>query len=92
MEWFRFSHLECLCFAVCVRLCMCVNNCVRVRCPLLQKKKGFREKHEARGDYGHMEKMEHQAPLFSALGFVTSPAVSQRSKEWDTRPGSADEA
>lgn len=41
MEWFRFSHLECLCFAVCVRLCMCVNNCVRVRCPLLQKKKDF---------------------------------------------------
>lgn len=70
MEWFkRYPHLECLCFhCVCVYVCADVNLCVRVRCPLLQRK-GFCEKHKAGGGYGHGEKTEHQAPLFSALGF-----------------------
>lgn len=64
------------CVSTCVQMC----KCVRVRCPLLQRK-GFCEKHEAGGGYGHGERTEHQAPLFSALGFDTSPAVSQRSAE-----------
>lgn len=62
------------------------------------REKGFCEKHEARGRLwprgggGGEEEKEHQAPLlFSALGCVTSPAVSHRSAEGDTTPGSADE-
>lgn len=41
---------------------MCLS---RVRCPLSS------EKLKSGGGYGHKEKTEHQAPLFSALGFVT---------------------
>lgn len=48
-----------------------------------KKKKDFCEKHKAQGGgYGHREKREHQALLlFSALGRVSSPAVSHRSVE-----------
>lgn len=83
-----WSAFVSLCVSTCVLMFMCVSE-FGAHC--------FREKDFVRstrpgGGYGHGEKTEHQAPLFSALGFVTSPAVSQRSVEGETTPGSADEA
>lgn len=77
--------------SACVSLCLCVqlvSICVTSSVPRRKerkkkKKKDFCEKHKAQGGgYGHREKREHQALLlFSALGRVSSPAVSHRSVE-----------
>ena len=79
LEIFAFGVLVLHC--MCVYACADVNMCVSVQCPLLWRR-GFCKKHEARGEFmATGEETEHQAPLISALGFVTSPAVSQRSVE-----------
>lgn len=81
MEWYkRFSHLECLCFTT----TPCLHVCVRVYVYVLYvnvyqsslpdaSEKGFWEKQKA-GEVMATGKREHQAPLFSALGSVTSPS------------------
>lgn len=74
--------------SACVSLCLCVQHmchefCAQKERKKEKKKKDFCEKHKAQGGgYGHREKREHQALLlFSALGRVSSPAVSHRSVE-----------
>lgn len=73
-------------------VCADVSICVTSFVPTASEKERKKERKEKRifvrstrlrgGGYGHREKREHQALLlFSALGRVSSPAVSHRSVE-----------
>ena len=80
---FAFGVLafHCVRVCVCLSVCSCISVCQRSVPTASEKKKDFVRSTRPGGGYGHREKTEHQAPLFSALGFVTSPAVSQRFSE-----------
>lgn len=95
-----FKRLWSACVSLCLSLCGDVNVCVRVLCLTAfkkrkkeKKKKGFRENTRPGGRL--WPRGEDRAPgpfvVLVALGCVTSPAVSHRSVEGDTMPGSADE-
>lgn len=78
---------ECFSFTICASVR--VKVFVQAWCP--QKEERDREQKREREEKAMATVTEHQAPLFSALGYVNSSGVCQRSEGSDATPGSAAE-